>query len=180
MSIFKSSKKDKKENLEDSFPFEVKKEDFSNNTEQDRDIILISNNYEIGFPIDTIYQYMNRDYEQIGFSDAVKNQNPSFIDIKQGYILNGFKRLCDQVKLKYFNDLRELGANIDMYKEQGLLSTCAHLEAKRETYKEHVNVIEKIRKSVEENNPDVLSMIESYKIGFLKGMDDMAKTFINK
>jgi hypothetical protein len=166
MNIFTFFRKGKNHSIDDS--------------KSNENVILIPNNYETGFPIDAVYQYMSRDYEQIGYSDAIKNQEPSYKETKKSNILNGLKRHCDQVRLKYSDELRKLEVHINECEEQGLRVTKERLSAKKETYVEHINTIEKIKKSVEENNLEMLSMIESYERGFIRGVAEIAETFINK
>lgn len=132
-----------------------------------------------GMPIDAIYAYIERDYEGQGYSDSMCNADNAYKESKKVIIKDGLKRLFSQVRLRYQDDFRRVTVQIDIVEKQGMIDTSYLLKAKKETYAEHMKTIDVMEESLMKNDPKMLSMIDSYERGFLKGIAAISQTFLN-
>lgn len=130
-------------------------------------------------PIDAIYAYIDKDYEQQGYDDAMCNADSSYKESKKIILKNGLKRLFEQVKLKYKDNLRYVDVQINIVEQQGMMNTSASLNARKKTYLEHMETISIMEQELEDNNPKMLSMIDSYDRGFLKGLAAKSDSFLH-
>ncbi len=153
---------------------QVSNEEVANTSEKD----TVTIRYGTQMPIDIIYSYIERDYEQQGYSDALCNADTSFRDSKKEIIRNGLKRLFEQVALRYKSDLRDIEVNISTFEQQGMIATAASLKARRETYTEHLQKLEVMEKALDNGEKQMLSMIDSYDRGFLRGLAAKADTLL--
>ena len=158
---------------------EVSKEDSVENTNpSDNDILTIS--FGTGMPIDAIYAYIERDYEEQGYSDSMCNADNSYKEAKKTIIKDGLKRLFSQVRLRYQDDLRKVVVQINIVEQQGMIDTSSLLKARRETFVEHMRTIDEMETLLTKNDPKMLSMIDSYERGFLKGIAAISQTFLKQ
>lgn len=155
---------------------EIKKEDFVDDTDPSKDIVGKSFGTEM--PIDAIYAYLERDYEQQGYEDSMCNADNSYKDSKKEIIKNGLKRLFSQVKLRYKNDLRMIEVQINIVEQQGMINTSSSLKARKETFIEHMKAIDEMETLLTKNESQMLGMIESYNRGFLKGLAAISQSYL--
>ena len=147
---------------------EIKEEDFVDNSDPNEDLYTV--HYGTKMPIDAIYAYINRDYEQSGYDDAMVNADSTYKDSKKNIIKNELRRLFEQVTLRYRNDLRDIEVQIEIVEQQGLINTASSLKARKDTYIEHMSVMKDMVESLEKEEPQMMSMVKSYERGFLKGL----------
>lgn len=137
-------------------------------------------NYGTGCPIDAIYAFITRDYEEQGYQDALVNADLSYRKAKEELLRNSLKSLFNQVKMRYTDDIRKLQVQIRTAEEQMINSAVEMLKAQIETYESHMNEIRKMEQSLEKNDPSMTLMIESYTRGFLRGVSAQSMGFIPK
>lgn len=140
----------------------------SSQDENKKTVYTIS--YGTGFPIDMIYSYIVRDFEQKGFDDAMVNPENSYKESGKKLIINELKQLFEQVRLKYRGDLRVIRVHIKNLEEQGLAMQVDQLKAREETYEEHMKKIEDMENKLKQEDESVMSMVFTYERGFLKGL----------
>lgn len=140
----------------------------SSQDENKKTVYTIS--YGTGFPIDMIYSYIVRDFEQKGFDDAMVNPENSYKESGKKLIINELKQLFEQVRLKYRGDLRVIRVHIKNLEEQGLSMQVDQLKAREETYEEHMKKIEDMENKLKQEDESVMSMVFTYERGFLKGL----------
>lgn len=126
--------------------------------------------YLTGMPIDAIYAFINRDYEQKGYDDAMSDIDGTYMSAKKEIIKNELKRLFEQVSLCYRADIRNIQTHIGVVSAQGLTDTASRLKARLETYNEHLDVIKQMEEDLNNNAPHMLSMIDCYERGFRRGI----------
>jgi hypothetical protein len=68
---------------------------------------------------------------------------------------------------------------IDNYRKAYAFTAVAQLEASLATYEEHLEEIENMEQMLADDDPKMTSMIESYKRGFMKGINAATMDFIN-
>jgi hypothetical protein len=87
--------------------------------------------------------------------------------------------LFNRIILCYKKNIRETHVRMDNSRKAFALSAVASLEVQLATYEEHLAEIENMRRLFDDNDSKMLTMIESYKRGFLKGINAATMDFIN-
>ena len=159
----------------------VNNQDTLNNEEQkDEDkkrIITIT--WGTGLPIDVIYNFIHKNYEEEGYQDALINQDVTYRDAKINIILNDLNMLFKRITLRYKTDIRRVQVMIENNRQAFALAAASDLEALLETYNEHLAEISKMESLLAANDPKMMTMIESYRRGFLKGNAAVTINFLN-
>ena len=75
--------------------------------------------------------------------------------------------------------MREVDVNINNARNACAIGAASRLQARKETIEEHLAEINEMQRLLEDNDPKMLTMIESYRRGFLKGMAAVAMNFID-
>ncbi len=140
---------------------------------------VISIAYGTGMPIDVIYAYIGKDYEPDGYEDALVNPSVEYCKTKETIILNQLQQLFRQVTLTYKGEIRMLDVHIENSKSLFNLSSAAMLEAKKETCEEHIAEIKQMLEKLRNNSPEMLTMIDSYRRGFSKGVSAKTASFLS-
>lgn len=156
----------------------VERNDFVSDTDPEYKIGRIS--YGTGCPIDSIYAFVTRDYEDQGYQDALVNCDMSYRKAKEELLRNSLSALFAQVKLRYNDDIRKLNVQIRSAEEQMINSAVEMLKAQIKTYESHLVEIDKMEKELANNSPRMTLMVESYTRGFLKGVAAQSMGFITK
>lgn len=140
---------------------------------------LITITWGTGMPIDVIFHFIHKNYEEDGYQDALINSDPKYRETKEEIILNDLKMLFMRISLRYKNDIREIDVKIDNAQKSLALSSASMLQARRDTYEEHLNEIQRMQEQLEAKEPKMMTMIESYRRGFLKGVAAATINFIS-
>ena len=146
--------------------------------EEKKEVITIT--WGTGMPIDVIFNFIHKNFEEDGFQDALVNQDITYRDAKEQIIRNDLEMLFKRIILRYKNDIRLVDVRIDNARKALALSAASDLEALRETYDEHLSEIKEMQDLLEANSPKMTTMIESYRRGFLKGIAATSANFIGK
>jgi len=146
--------------------------------EDEKRMITIS--WGTGMPIDIIFNFIHKNFEEDGFQDALVNQDITYRDAKEKIIRNDLEMLFKRIVLRYKNDIRVVDVKIDNARKAMALSAASDLEALRETYDEHLAEIREMQDLLDANDPKMTTMIESYRRGFLKGIAATSTNFISK
>lgn len=140
---------------------------------------LITISWGTRMPIDVIFNFIHKNFEEEGFQDALVNCDITYRDSKEKIIRNDLEMLFKRIILKYKCDIRVVNVKIENAHKALALSAAADMEALRTTYEEHLTEIQEMQSQLEANDPKMLTMIESYRRGFLKGISANAVNFIN-
>ena len=146
-------------------------------SEGKRKIITIT--WGTGMPIDIIFNFIHKNFEEDGFQDALVNQDITYRDAKEKIIRNDLEMLFKRIILRYKSDIRDIDVSIDNAQKAYALTACGKLQARRETYEEHLAEIYEMQQKLQADDPKMMTMIESYRRGFLKGIASKAISFIN-
>lgn len=186
MALFNVLGSKPKENVEET-PVEVsdtqKSENENNETKKDvkeedkKRLITIT--WGTGMPIDVIFNFIHKNFEEDGFQDALVNQDITYRDAKERIIRNDLEMLFKRIILRYKGDIRAVDVKIDNARKALALSAASELEARRVTFEEHLNEIKDMQQKLEANAPTMTTMIESYRRGFMKGIAASTVSFIN-
>lgn len=139
---------------------------------------LITITYGTGMPIDVIYAYIGKDYEEDGYEDALVNSSVEYCKTKESIILNRLQQLFRQVSLTYKGEIRNLEVQIENSKSLFNLTSAAMLEARRDTCEEHITEIKQMLEKLKSNAPEMMTMIDSYRRGFSKGVSAQTANFL--
>lgn len=145
--------------------------------EEKKKVITIT--WGTGMPIDVIFNFIHKNFEEDGFQDALVNQDITYRETKEKIIRNDLEMLFKRIILRYKNDIRIIDVKIDNARNALALSAASNLEALRETYNEHLAEIRDMQELLKNNDPKMTTMIESYRRGFLKGITASSVNFID-
>lgn len=140
---------------------------------------IITITWGTGMPIDVIFNFIHKNFEEEGFQDALVNSDITYRDAKEKIIRNDLEMLFKRIILKYKSDIRVVNVKIENAHKALALAAAADMEALRATYEEHLTEIQDMQSQLDANDPKMTTMIESYRRGFLKGIAANAVNFIN-
>lgn len=130
--------------------------------------------YATGWPIDLIYGYLHKNYEEKGYSDAILNSNLTFRDMNMSIIRNKILIIFREVNLKYNGMKRDLDTRIETCNAAGLLTTVAELEKQMAVIISHTNELVKLEEDFRNNANEASVPLMSYECGFLRGVSAIA------
>lgn len=173
-SMLFSNKKENKENKEYSSKPEITEEQFVDYSEPNGKTEEPQQNYQVsygtGFPIDIVYGFINKDFEQKGFDDAMTSSESSYKESGMNLIVNELRQLFEQVKLKYKGDIRDMNVLQHNLEMQGLPTQAAQVKMRLDTFAEHMSKIEGMEEALDNKEERVMRMVSTYERGFLKGL----------
>ena len=165
--------------LEEQKDNEVTEETPSNEKNDEEKQNLITITWGTGMPIDVIFNYIHKNFEEDGFQDALVNSDITYREAKEKIIRYDLEMLFKRIILCYKKNIREIDVQINNARQAYALSAASSLEARRTTYEEHLTEIAEMQELFEANDPKMMTMIESYRRGFLKGITAVSLKFIN-
>lgn len=163
---------------------EIKEEEFVDNSDpKGTDNLLDGTTYQVsygtGFPIDVIYGFINRDFEQKGFDDAMVNSDISYKNSGKLLIVNELKALFQQVTLRYQRDRMVIDVMIENLEGQGLPLQVKSLRMRQQLLDTHVREIEQMKVDLDHGEERVMRMVITYERGFLKGLAAKSDAILN-
>lgn len=129
-----------------------------------------------GWPIDRIYGYLHKSYEQEGMKDALVNSNEVFCEMNLNNIKNKILIAFREVNLQYESYRRDREARIKTMSEAGLLLTASELSTQLETIVAHQKELARLEEDFRNNRNEASIPLQSYRCGFLRGMASVALT----
>lgn len=159
---------------------EQSKEDAAptNDTNRGKDNLIVIT-WGTGMPIDVIFNFIHKDFEEQGYQDALVNSDLKYRETKESIIRNDLKMLFKRISLRYQSDMRMIDIQIRNAQEAYALSSASMLQAQRQTYQEHLDEISEMEHLLDKEDPKMITMIESYRRGFLKGIAAQTIKFIH-
>lgn len=130
--------------------------------------------YATGWPIDVIYGYLHKNYEEKGFNDAMVKSDLTFRDMNMGLIKNKILMVFREINLNYDVKMRDLEIRIETCKAAGLLSTVSELEKIISTIKAHKSELKELEDNFRNNEKEASIPLQSYECGFLRGIATIA------
>lgn len=146
------------------------------NEEEKKRIITIT--WGTGMPIDVIFHYIHKNFEEEGYQDAIINSDIAYRDTKEKIIRNDLEMLFKRIILRYKSDIRTIEFKIDNARKAYALAAAAQLDTLRKACEEHLAEIEEMQELLNDDDPKMTTMIESYRRGFLKGITAATLNFI--
>lgn len=136
--------------------------------------------YATGWPIDLIYGYLHKNYEEKGYSDAMLNSNLTFRDMNMSIIRNKILMIFREVNLKYSAMKRDLDTRIETCNAAGLLTTVAELEKQMSVIVSHTNELARLEEDFRNNANEASIPLMSYECGFLRSVSAIAMSTPSK
>lgn len=155
---------------------EVSQETESSNIEEAKApaVNSLKVSYATGWPIDLIYGYLHKNYEEKGYADAMLNSNLTFRDMNMSIIRNKVLMIFREVNLKYDGMKRELETRIGACNAAGLLTSVAELEKQMAVINAHKEELSRLEMDFRNNANEASVPLMSYECGFLRGVSAIA------
>ena len=126
--------------------------------------------YATGWPIDVIYGYLHKNYEEKGFNDAMVKSDLTFRDMNMGLIRNKILMVFREINLNYDVMKRDMEIRMDTCSAAGLLSTVSELEKAMSTINAHKAELKELEEDFRNNEKEASIPLQSYECGFLRGI----------
>lgn len=130
--------------------------------------------YATGWPIDVIYGYLHKNYEQKGFEDAMIKSDLTFRDMNINIIKNKILMVFREINLNYDVLRNELESRLENCRAAGLLTTISEIETNLNIIDTHKNELNQLESSFRNNDNEVSIPLQSYECGFLRGISTIA------
>lgn len=134
--------------------------------------LLVS--YATGWPIDIIYGYLNKNYEEKGYNDAMIKCDLTFRDMNKNIIRNKILMVFREINLSYNAMQQDLETRINNCNAAGLLTTVAELDKQMSVIKSHKEELANLEEDFKNNINEASIPLQSYECGFLRGVATIA------
>lgn len=126
--------------------------------------------YATGWPIDVVYGYLHKNYEDKGFQDAMLKSDLAFKDINMRLITNKILMVFREINLNYDVMKQDLQVRIDNCNAAGLLTTVVQLEKNMQLIDVHKKELADLEAGFRNNANEASIPLQSYECGFLRGI----------
>ena len=150
-------------------PAETVCTDSANTSDSSSDKKTLTVSYATGWPIDIIYGYLHKNFEQKGFDDALVKNDMAFRDMNMNIIRNKILMVFREINLNYDVMKGNLETNIEKCRAAGLISTVADLERQMTVINTHQKELAELEEEFRNNSSESVPL-QSYDCGFLRGM----------
>ena len=130
--------------------------------------------YATGWPIDIIYGYLHKNYEEKGFDDAMVKSDLTFRDMNKGIIRNKILMIFNETNLNYDVMKRDIETRMETCSAAGLLTTLSDLEKQMAIINTHKAELERLEEDFRNNANEASVPLQSYECGFLRGIATIA------
>lgn len=126
--------------------------------------------YATGWPIDVIYGYLHKNYEEKGFNDAMVKNDLAFRDMNMSLIRNKILMVFREINLNYDVMKKDIETRMDTCTAAGLLTTLSELEKQMAIISMHKEELERLESDFRNNANEASVPLQSYNGGFLRGI----------
>lgn len=126
--------------------------------------------YATGWPIDVIYGYLHKNYEEKGFNDAMIKGDLAFRDLNLAIIRNKILMVFREINLNYDVMRRDIETRIETCTTAGLLTTLSELKKQMAIVDAHKAELAKLEQDFRNNANEASVPMKSYDCGFLRGL----------
>lgn len=131
--------------------------------------------YATGWPIDIIYGYLHKNYEEKGFNDSMVKSDLAFRDMNMNIIKNKILMVFREINLNYDVMKRDIETRMDNCNAAGLISTVTELENQMAIITTHKQELEQLEREFKADDQASVPL-QSYNCGFLRGVATIAMT----
>ena len=132
--------------------------------------------YATGWPIDVIYGYLHKNYEEKGFNDAMVKSDLTFKEINMNIITNKILMVFREINLNYDVMKQDVETRMETCNAAGLLTTLAELEKHLSIIETHKEELARLEKDFRNNANEASVPLQSYECGFLRGISTIMMT----
>ena len=144
------------------------------NEAKDSDRKTLTVSYATGWPIDIIYGYLHKNYEEKGFNDAMVKSDLTFRDMNMSIIRNKILMVFREINLNYDVMRRDFETRISTCNAAGLLTTISEIEKQMAIVDAHKAELKKLENDFRNNANEASVPLQSYDCGFLRGIATIA------
>ena len=155
-------------------PSEPPAENVVDDRSKETDNKTLTVSYATGWPIDVIYGYLHKNYEEKGFNDAMVKGDLAFRDLNMNIIRNKILMVFREINLNYDVLRRDLETRIETCTSAGLLTTLAELEKQIAIINAHKAELAQLEQDFRNNASETSVPLQSYDCGFLRGIATIA------
>lgn len=130
--------------------------------------------YATGWPIDVVYGYLHKNFENKGFEDAMVKSDMAFKAMNMNIIRNKILMVFREINLNYDVMKQDLQIRIDNCNAAGLLTTVAELDKSMQLINAHKTELEQLENDFRSNINAASIPLQSYECGFLRGIATVA------
>ena len=130
--------------------------------------------YATGWPIDIIYGYLHKNYEEKGFNDAMVKSDLAFRDMNMNIIRKKILMVFREINLNYDVMKRDIETRIETCTAAGLLTTLSDLEKQMAIINTHKAELDQLEEDFRNNVNEASVPLQSYDCGFLRGVATIA------
>lgn len=120
--------------------------------------------------IDAIYAFLQRDYEQKGYNDALRNEDQGYKQSNIQSIKRELLIMIDREALFLEKSRKDLECEIDLRKNAGFYELARRLETTKEKVLADIAKLNDIKQHVESNSGLFENVLLSYERGFNRGL----------
>ena len=130
--------------------------------------------YATGWPIDVIYGYLHKNYEQKGFDDALVKSDLAFRDMNANIIRNKILMVFREINLNYDVMRQDLQTRLETCSAAGLLTTVSDIEKRISIIDTHKSELHRLENDFCNGKNEASIPLQSYECGFLRGIATIA------
>jgi hypothetical protein len=130
--------------------------------------------------IDVIFDYLEVDYEQKGYNDAIINPDMSNRDDGVKLLKSNLQIIIQRVNTYYTDLIFTLDFHISTRTNAGLIDLVKNLELQKSRIQGHLDEIMKIQDAINNETGVVRGIILSYQRGFMHGLSDLTQTNVTQ
>lgn len=158
-------------------PVKVAEEVEKNDTPEKKPLTVL---WATGWPIDIIYGYLHKNYEEKGFNDAMVKCDMAFRDLNMGLIRNKILMVFREINLNYDVMKKDIETRMETCTAAGLLTTLSELEKQMAIIATHKEELDRLESDFRNNANEASIPLQSYKCGFLRGIATITMAVPNR
>lgn len=120
--------------------------------------------------IESIYLFLQADYETRGYQDALSNPDDSYKTDNIKLIKHDLQILIQKVNTYYSDLISDLSLHIETRGRAGLIDLVKELESRKEMVNDHIGKVNQIKNEMETESGMSNRIILSYQRGFMRGL----------
>lgn len=126
--------------------------------------------------IDTIYSFLQADYESKGYSDALVNPDDSYKNDNIKLIKLDLRILIERTSTYYEDQISVLNHHLLSRSRAGFVDLIQELEARKKQVEDHKMKLKQIVDEIENEDSICQRIILSYQRGFMKGLSALTQS----
>lgn len=130
--------------------------------------------YATGWPIDVVYGYLHKNFEQKGLEDALVKSDLTFKEMNMRIIKNKILMVFREINLNYDVMKQNIQTRIDNCNAAGLLTTVSELEKTMMLINSHKEELKQLETDFRNNANEASIPLQSYECGFLRGIASLS------